>query len=180
MKKNLIIFFLLFVSASLLFLLFNTRTPVPKDPAAQHEKTATNSKENNTIEYFAPTLTESLDLSGQNLEKLPSSVLSKTNLEELDISDNKLSGALPSEIRQLKNLKVLNVSNNDMTGVPAEIGQLSKLEVLNLSNNRLTGLPYELGNLKNLKVLDLSGNNYSQQDLEIIRRELPTEIEIVL
>jgi len=121
-----------------------------------------------------------LDLSNKNLDKLPSYVLNQTNLEELNISNNKISGALPSEIQKLARLKVLNASNNLMTGVPAEVGQLRYLEVLDLSNNSLTGLPNELANLKNLKVLNLSGNNYSQQDLDVIRRGLSPDVNIIL
>ena len=97
----------------------------------------------------------------------------RSYLEELDVSGNNLTGALPAEIRKLQKLKILKARNNKMTGVPAEIGQLSKLEILDLSNNQLTGLPYELGNLKNLKTFNLSGNNYSTLDLDRIRKDLP-------
>ncbi len=98
----------------------------------------------------------------------------------LNISNNNISGALPSEIQGLKKLKVLNASNNLMTGVPAEVGQLSNLEVLDLSNNNLTGLPNELGNLKKLKTLDLSGNSYSTQDLDVIKKSLSPDVNIIL
>lgn len=125
-------------------------------------------------------LSNTLDLSGQGLDNLPSYVLTMTSLQELNISNNNITGALPAEIRQLNTLRVLNASNNDMTGVPAEVGQLDKLEILDLSNNKLTGLPYELGNLKNLKKLDLSGNDYAKQDLDIIRQSLPSDVEIIL
>ena len=121
-----------------------------------------------------------LDLSSQGLDKLPSYVLGLSNLEELNISNNKITGALPAEIHNLSKLRVLNASNNLMTGVPAEVGQLQNLEVLDLSNNKLTGLPYELGNLKKLKTLNLSGNNYATQDLEIIKKGLPSGVEIIL
>ena len=120
-----------------------------------------------------------LDLSNQGLAELPKSVLQRTDITELDISNNKLTGALPAEIRLLTNLKILNASNNNMTGVPAEIGQLQNLEVLDLANNKLTGLPNELGNLKNLKTLNLSGNNYSVQDLDGIRAKLPLTVNII-
>jgi Leucine-rich repeat (LRR) protein len=90
------------------------------------------------------------------------------------LSNNQLSGALPGEIRTITNLETLDVSNNRMTGIPAEIGQLGKLRVLNYNNNRLTGLPMELGNLTQLQTLDLSGNpKLSQQDLSGIRANLP-------
>jgi len=121
-----------------------------------------------------------LDLSNQGLDKLPGYVTALTSLEELNISNNKIAGALPAEIHNLRQLKVLNASNNLMTGVPAEVGQLTNLEVLDLSNNLLTGLPYELGNLKKLKVLNLSGNNYAKPDLEIIKKGLSPSVQIIL
>jgi Leucine-rich repeat (LRR) protein len=120
-----------------------------------------------------------LDLNGQQLKKVPDYVFNQTNLQELNISGNLLTGALQAEIRQLRNLKILNASHNLMTGVPAEIGQLENLEYLNLANNQLTGLPYELGNLKNLKELDISGNNYSELDLNIIKEKLPASVKII-
>lgn len=120
-----------------------------------------------------------LDLSNENLDKIPSYVFNMTELEELDVSHNNLSSAIQAEIRQLRNLKVLRANDNQMTGVPAEIGQLGKLEILDLSDNRLTGLPNELGNLKNLQVMDLSGNAYSEQDLAGIRQKLP-DTEFIL
>lgn len=121
-----------------------------------------------------------LDLSNQGLTSIPSSVFNQTNLEELNVSHNSLTGAIQSQIGQLKNLKILNASYNQMTGVPAEVGQLQNLQVLDLSYNQLTGLPNELGNLKNLKTLDLTGNSYSQQDLNGIRSKLPSTVNIIV
>ena len=121
-----------------------------------------------------------LDLSNKNLEKIPDYVFDRSELEELNVSHNKLNGGIQSQIGRLKNLKILNASNNLMTGVPAEIGQLTKLESLDLSNNQLTGLPNELGNLKNLKTLNLSGNDYSVQDLNGIRANLPSSVNIIV
>lgn len=123
---------------------------------------------------------KALDLSNQGLVKIPGSVFSQTNLEELNVSRNQLTGSIQSQIGQLKNLVVLNASYNAMTGVPAEIGQLQNLQVLNLSYNQLTGLPNELGNLKNLKTLDLRGNAVSQQDLAGIRAKLSSTVQILV
>lgn len=119
-----------------------------------------------------------LDLSGQGLTKVPEYIFSRTNLEELNLSNNSLGGALPSQVGNLQKLKVLNLSNNKFTGVPAEVGRLGNLEVLNLSNNELTGLPMELGNLSKLKLLDLSGNKYSESDLASIKSKLPPSVVI--
>ncbi len=119
-----------------------------------------------------------LDLSGQGLTKAPAYIFTRIDIEELNLSNNSLDGALQADVRQLQNLKVLNLSNNKFTGVPAEIGQLKNLEVLDLSNNQLTGLPYELGNLSKLKLLDVSGNAYSEADLSKIRGSLPSSTVI--
>lgn len=137
---------------------------------------------NKTEEPISVTLDSNnvLDLSNTNLAKLPMSVLNNFNLTELNISKNNITGALPAEIKDLKRLKVLNASDNLMTGVPAEVGQLKNLEVLDLSNNNLTGLPNELGNLKKLRILNLSGNDYSTQDLEVIKKGLPANVEIII
>ena len=120
------------------------------------------------------------DYSGKGLTKFPKEVLDQTNLVILDISDNNLTGALPAEIRHLTKLEELNVSNNKMTGIPAEVGQLSKLKTLNYANNQITGLPQELGNLTQLEVLDLRDNpKISQYDLSLISPKLPnTDIKL--
>jgi uncharacterized protein YjbI with pentapeptide repeats len=119
-----------------------------------------------------------LDLSNRALTKVPEYVFSRIDLRELDLSENKLTGAIQSQIGALQQLRVLDLSNNHLTGVPAEFGQLRNLEVLNLSHNQITGLPHELGNLSQLRVLDLTGNAYSQADLADIRAHLPASTVI--
>lgn len=138
-----------------------------------------NSYQPNTSNNSAGDNNVSLDLSNQGLTSIPSYVFNKTNLQELNVSHNSLTGAIQSQIGQLKNLKVLNASYNKMTGVPAEIGQLQNLQVLDLSYNQLTGLPNELGNLQNLQTLNLTGNSYSQQDFNNIKNKLPSTVNII-
>lgn len=121
-----------------------------------------------------------INLSGQDLSEVPKYVFAQTDAVLLDLSDNSLSGALPGEVRLLQNLRTLDISGNDFTGVPAEVGQLKNLEVLNISNNPITGLPYEIGNLQKLRVLDLRNTDYAEQDLEVIRKNLPKSTEILI
>lgn len=122
----------------------------------------------------------SLDYSGRQLAHFPKEALNRTDVTSLNLSGNNLTGALPAEIRTLTNLQILDVSNNKMTGIPAEIGHLHNLKTLNYANNQITGLPLELGNLTQLQVLDLRGNpNVSQHDLSLIRPKLPnTQVEL--
>ena len=117
--------------------------------------------------------------SGKGLTEFPKEVLNQTNITVLNLANNNLTGALPSEIQKLINLVELNVSGNQMTGIPAEVGQLRHLQILNYANNQITGLPMELGKLTQLKILDLSGNNVSQLDLAGIKAKL-TKTQIKL
>lgn len=171
-KNTLFILIFLIIVATLFYQqILKTPSSTNTDPSAEKVEEQPSSTANRT---------NTLDLSNQGLEKLPAYVLKMSNLEELNISNNQINGALPAEIHDLRKLRVLNASNNLMTGLPAEVGQLQNLEILDLSNNKLTGLPYELGNLKNLKMLNLSGNNYAKQDLEIIKKGLSPNVEIIL
>jgi Leucine-rich repeat (LRR) protein len=121
-----------------------------------------------------------IDLSGKNLEKVSQDILDDSSVTTLDVSVNNLTGSLPGEIRKLTNLEILNVSNNKMTGIPAEIGQLSRLVTANFSFNNLSGLPNDVGNLKNLETLDLRGNpNISKNDIALIQKEIPNTKIIV-
>lgn len=117
---------------------------------------------------------KTIDLSDQGLSEVPKNILDDDSVTTLDVSGNKLTGALPGEIRMLSNLEVLDASDNNLTGIPAEIGQLSKLRTANFANNNISGLPLEIGNLKNLETLDLRGNpNVSQYDISQIQPKIP-------
>ncbi|MCY4448420.1 MAG: leucine-rich repeat domain-containing protein, partial [Chloroflexi bacterium] len=78
----------------------------------------------------------------------------------LDLSDNQLSGEIPSELGNLANLRELVLSVNQLTGpVPPWLGSLANLEVLRLGGNELSGeIPSELRNLAGLRELVLSEN----------------------
>ncbi len=119
------------------------------------------------------------DFSGQGLNAVPAGLFDRTELEQLNLSNNVLTGSLQAEVRSLVKLKVLNLSNNLFTGVPAEVGQLQDLEVLDLSNNNLTGLPHEIGSLSRLQTLNLSGNSYNKEDLAKIRESLSSSTKII-
>ncbi|XP_056176084.1 MDIS1-interacting receptor like kinase 2-like [Syzygium oleosum] len=106
------------------------------------------------------------DLSGE----IPSIFVRMAQLHILDLSSNNLSGEIPREMGSLSMLLELDLSSNAIMGdVPPEIGLLSHLAHLNLASNNLSGLiPVQLGSCKSLLSLNLSRNKF--------RRSIPLEI----
>ncbi|MGE5342020.1 MAG: fibronectin type III domain-containing protein [Candidatus Omnitrophota bacterium] len=106
-----------------------------------------------------------IKLSDNNLrildgKQVPRELEDFSNLSNLDLSSNDLTGPIPQWIGKLKNLKKLNLRNNRFTGkIASWIGELKNLEELSLEGNMLEGsIPKELGDLPNLKVLLLGSN----------------------
>jgi len=105
-----------------------------------------------------------LDLAGATLRGvLPPELGNLTAIERLDLSNNELSGSIPSSLSGnfLTKLKYLDLSANSFTGsIPAQIGSISTLEKLNLSNNQLEGsIPDKIIDLDKLEILRLNNNN---------------------
>ncbi|WCJ39093.1 disease resistance family protein / LRR family protein [Euphorbia peplus] len=87
-----------------------------------------------------------------------------TNLRfvrSIDLSDNNLSGEIPTEVTRIAGLLSLNLSQNDLTGrIPNNIGDMKGLESIDLSHNQLSGeIPESISTLTFLSTLDFSYNN---------------------
>ncbi|GAA0153989.1 hypothetical protein LIER_12095 [Lithospermum erythrorhizon] len=107
-----------------------------------------------------------VDLSNNSLTgQIPSSLFSLPSIEELQLSNNNFSGKI-SEVPSLHSskLKSLQLSENNLEGpIPQFFFDLKNLEYLSLSSNRLSGvIDYKnFMKLQNLTYLDLSYNNFS-------------------
>ena len=130
----------------------------------------------------------SLDLSGLRIRKLPREISQLRRLRTLHASGNRLTDfievcdlplletldlsfnnltSLPPEIGRLRNLKHLWLNNNNILQIPPEVGSLVHLRTLWLSSNGLTQVPTQIGNLADLESLDLSKMSISYLPSEI-------------
>ncbi|KAF8749626.1 hypothetical protein HU200_012644 [Digitaria exilis] len=113
--------------------------------------------------FLIPTLSVSMRIS-QNLLSgpLPSELGNLQNVASLDFSDNRISGEIPSSIGECQILEYLNISGNVLQGeIPSSLEKLNGLLVLDLSHNNLSGaIPEFLGTLRALSSLNLSFNKF--------------------
>lgn len=106
---------------------------------------------------FAP----SLSLAELGLASIPGEIHRMTWLRELDLSGNDLD-RLPRWLCKLTELRVLNISGNQLDDLPDWIVQLRNLETLRAAGNRLLTIPAALGDLRALTVLDVRNNNLAE------------------
>uniref|UniRef100_A0A0D3GDL9 non-specific serine/threonine protein kinase n=2 Tax=Oryza TaxID=4527 RepID=A0A0D3GDL9_9ORYZ len=103
-----------------------------------------------------------LDLSYNKLTgQIPSEIAVLGNFHVyLNLSSNLLDGHVPLQIGNMEMTQALDLSMNNLSGaIPATIAGCVALEYINLSGNSLQGsLPTSIGKLPNLHVLDVSSN----------------------
>ncbi|KAH0651742.1 hypothetical protein KY284_031654 [Solanum tuberosum] len=118
---------------------------------------------------------QDLDLSQNHLSgTIPDGFMSLSSLtNSLNLADNQLSGPLSVEIGALNNLGRLDIANNMLSGkIPSSIGRCVGLESLVLAGNLFEGIiPSSISSLKGLEELDLSRNNLSGQ--------IPTSLQLI-
>nr|KYP49129.1 LRR receptor-like serine/threonine-protein kinase GSO2 [Cajanus cajan] len=90
----------------------------------------------------------------------------------LDLSSNKLTGQIPSQMGYLNSIHTLNLSNNHLTGpMPETFSSLKQIESLDLSCNRLSGhIPSQLTDLYHLSVFSVAHNDFSGRTLERVNQ----------
>ncbi|MFL6248588.1 MAG: fibronectin type III domain-containing protein [Thermoanaerobaculia bacterium] len=105
-----------------------------------------------------------IDLDGNQLSgTLPSSIRNFTKLQSLLVGSNNLHGPLPSQIGELSELEKLYGDAAQFTGpIPHSFSALKKLTYLGLRSNELSGpLPALLGDLTALEELYLENNKFT-------------------
>ncbi|XP_042987427.1 receptor-like protein 13 isoform X5 [Carya illinoinensis] len=81
----------------------------------------------------------------------------------LDLSCNKLTGGIPTELGQLSSIHSLNLSHNQLRGlIPEKFSGLASIESLDLSHNSLSGeIPSTLIKLNFMGIFNVAYNNLS-------------------
>ncbi|XP_073296801.1 uncharacterized protein [Primulina huaijiensis] len=90
-----------------------------------------------------------------------------TKLQNVDFSQNGLTGNIPFEIGNCPNIWNLNLYSNLLSGeIPTSLGNITEMYSLDISNNSIRGeLPSSsLSKFRNLKSLHLSGNKMISHD----------------
>jgi len=112
-----------------------------------------------------------IQLSNQNLTgTLPTSIGNLSALENLYLANNSISGGIPKEIGTMSSLQQLWLNSNSLDqAIPNEITNLLNLERIHLTANQIPGqIPKDIGNMTNLWDLTLTQNQ--------LQGELPASI----
>lgn len=86
-------------------------------------------------------VTPLIDLSNNSLTgSIPSQLGSVANIQSLSLNNNQLSGSLPSTLGNLTSLRFLSLQQNKLSGmIPSTFTQLQSLSSFNVSYNQLSG-----------------------------------------
>ena len=117
---------------------------------------------------------KSLTLSGNNFSgPIPKNL--STVLEELRLSMNSFQGTISDQIMGYSNLTQIDLSQNKLSGPIDSIGKLLKLQVLILSSNHFSGnIPEALSNIPTLSRFAANQNNFEGEIPSGITRNLRT------
>ncbi|PQQ18899.1 LRR receptor-like serine/threonine-protein kinase GSO2 [Prunus yedoensis var. nudiflora] len=83
-------------------------------------------------------------------------------LRQLYVSDNRLSGTIPTSICNIKDMKVVSLKNNTLFGeFPQHWSLWSGIEVIDVAHNNLSGnIPSSMGIPSSLRVLKVKNNSF--------------------
>jgi Leucine-rich repeat (LRR) protein len=98
-----------------------------------------------------------LELSMNNLNTLPESILNLSKLESIVLTNNHFA-LLPDWIGDILSLKYLIIADNKLVKITDNIGNLTQLQDLFIDKNLLKELPQTIGNLTQLITLVASNN----------------------
>ncbi|CAL4992516.1 unnamed protein product [Urochloa decumbens] len=104
-----------------------------------------------------------IDLADNMLEGELPQCFGNSAITYLDLSNNSISGGIPSSMQKCTELHVLDLSRNMFSErLPDWIGKFMRLQFLRLSHNMFFGdIPISLANLQCLQYMDIANNSIS-------------------
>ena len=120
--------------------------------------------------FLGLTSLKKLHLSFNEFTRLPNDIFNETNLNVLELQNNKLKELNPNTFRNLFNLNKLLLNNNALIKLPAGVFKgLTNLKELYLDCNQLRHLPDNTFNETSLTLLQLQNNNLRHLTPEIFQ-----------
>ena len=107
-----------------------------------------------------------LDISGQNLQSLPTDTDRLKHIVRLYARNNELSD-LPDHFAQMNHLVEISLRHNRLSKFPIVLFHMVHITRLSLAHNRITEVPVDIGCLVNLQLLSLAGNQIRHLPLSI-------------
>jgi internalin A len=95
----------------------------------------------------------------------------------LDLTGNKLD-SLQSSIGDLQSLRILRVGNNEIYHITERIGDLKNLTNLELWSNNIYYLPTGISELEHLEEIDLRGIQMNEEHQDAIKALLGPSVNI--
>ena len=120
----------------------------------------------NFLESFPPFLCDleslvDVDISFNSIDCFPQEIGRLQNLEKLVITNNRLSGVLPSTLSQLRSLQHLDIKYNAITNIHV-LSELPKLEILGAEHNSISSFS---GSFERLRSLRMNSNPLTKFEL---------------
>jgi len=107
--------------------------------------------------YVKPTMYSKAYFESKLFKDIETAKKEKNNVINLDLSNQELN-KIPPQIKKFKNIENLNLSNNNISKINSAIYNSETIETLDLSNNQLTVIPYKMERMYKLKNLNLKAN----------------------
>lgn len=108
-----------------------------------------------------------LDVSKNHIKRIPCFLKKMDSLQELTINYNQLKKLSKRDIKKFKNLKSIHMGANGLTHIPQNINELSEIETLNFGINSISTLPATFSELISLEHLIFYRNQFEEMPEEI-------------
>ena len=116
---------------------------------------------------------KSIDLSDNLFSAFPVDALKCNGLATLNLSNNRISGAIKIDSIEVSSLTKLNLTRNDLVAFPKDLLKCPILEKLNLSDNIITGtIKIDSIEVSSLNELNLSGNQLVKFPYDLLKLKI--------